>query len=172
MDEFFQNSAVDGNSEPVNEPVTEPVQQESFKTCERCNARLTPEQRFCPNCGKAVKNTNPSPHLVTEKKKKEHVISFVKSTLVLLLAVFVTIAAFLPLVDVGTEGYLEFSDDEIEMSIGFGAIDSIKTLVCSLDSLDEEEVEEIIEEIREEMEEYTEDWEDGEELDKLAYYGK
>ena len=141
--------------------------------CLNCNSRLSPEQKFCHNCGCRVeKNENHSAITVQNnvhpKKEidKHFVIDIIKSSLILAMAVFMLIAAFLPVM------VFEKEYNGKDVSVTFNAIDGIHMFGNSLMSLDSDDIEDSLLDIIEDMSEYSEEWENDEELDKLPPYLK
>ncbi len=162
MDERFENEVA------VND--AENSRGEPYSVCAKCKASMSSGQNFCHNCGSAAKKNVVSAPFV-RKDKKNFILSLIKSSLILAMALFMIVAAFLPMVRYEVEIEVE-NDDDIEPTVHYGAIDSMKMFANSLLSLDEEDVEELRSDIWKDVEEYESDWEEGDELDKLASFIK
>lgn len=99
--------------------------------------------------------------------KKPFVMSVIKSSLILALALFMLISAFAPIVKMDID---EIAGEDV--SVGFGTIDGITMLISSAFQMEDDEVSEIRSELTKEMSEYFTDWENGEELGKFSEYTK
>lgn len=141
------------------------------------NGQIDSKKDFicCPVCGskfavkasslESVTEDQPS-KTKTKRYNKNFIITLIKRSVVLAMAILMLAAAFLPMITVEGEIY------DQETVISFGAIDGIDMFICSLYSLNIEDVSEELEDLYEEAKGYESDWEDGDELDKYAEYAK
>ncbi len=164
----------------MNELTEKQIIEESFsqerlsavRFCQNCGEQLNTEQKFCHSCGKA---TSVKKSLSEEKRirshKKQKIISIVKSSVILAMAIIVLLSAFLPLVKC-KDDFSDIGLTDYKITVKFNSIDAIKIFIASFDKLDESDTLELLEELLQEALEYANDWEDGEELDELSRLAK
>lgn len=142
--------------------------------CSACGVELCEGQNFCPNCGTAVMKKQPLQTRITQPKKirqprtnrKSFVLNLIRSSLVLALAIFLLVAAFVPMVK------MEIDADGEKVNLQFNAVDGIAMPISSFFSENEKDTLKEITEIAEDMEEYEDEWADGEELNQFARFAK
>jgi len=100
------------------------------------------------------------------KSKTPFVMSLIKRSLILAMAIFMLISAFLPIVKYETE----YNNEKVEVRLN--AIDGIHIFVNSLLPLDEEDIKDELDDLYDEAEKYESDWNEGEELDQLSKWLK
>lgn len=98
---------------------------------------------------------------------KSKILRIVGSSLMLVLAIFMLISSFMPLITYKVDMGLEK-----DLKINFNSVDSVKMAVNSFGSLDEEDFMEKYQELIEDYEEYFEDFEEGRKLSKASEYVK
>lgn len=162
MDERYENNAFT--------PLAQTEKTLCDAVCPRCG-RACEGQNFCSNCGYAIKAdvcTDMPKGRKERKQKKSFALSIVQRSLILAMAVFMVIAAFLPITK------MEMSDvvDGLDVEVSFTPLDSLVMLGNSLYSIDEEEQEELLLEVTEDLQDYFVDWEIGDDMDEISSYVK
>ncbi len=163
MDERYENNALTSPAQ-TEKPVVDAV-------CPRCGRAICEGQNFCSNCGYAIKADSyidVPKGIKKRKRKKGFALSIVQRSLILAMAVFMVIAAFLPLTKMDMSNVIEGLDIEVS----FTPLDSLVMLGNSFYSLDEEEQQELLLEITEELQDYFVDWEIGDDMDEISGYVK
>lgn len=152
--------------------VVKPVAEETRPAfCPTCGKELNEGQNFCPNCGVAVNAQAQAVQASVAPKvrhsgtnQKSFILDLIRRSLVLAMAIFLLVAAFLPMIKLK----MDLGDEKV--NVNFNAIDGIAFAVNSFASEDEKETTKAMEDLYEDMdvEEYEEDWENGDELDRFS----
>lgn len=128
------------------------LDREAPIVCEKCNTVLGAEHRFCYNCGcKVVTSKAAEPEKNDTEQVKRKRLNIIKSSLVLVMAIFMLISSFVPLVKVKKDNTI----------VEFNAVDGIFVCVNSLISLDDETLNEDLQELYGRYSDYFTDWENG-----------
>lgn len=155
------------------------------KNCIYCGKALPLEARFCDSCGKpqpeqnaeqTVQEAAPIATATAEqpaaepkkKKDKKFVLGLVKNATILALSLVMFIMAFLPITSI------DFSEDNVEVSVGISAVDSMGFLFDAMSSVDEEDLldSDLYEEIEEIYEDFYEEAAKADDYDDLSSKGK
>ncbi len=160
----------------MNENIETQIAEESFsqeslsavRFCQNCGTQLNTGHKFCHNCGKPTYVKMP----ISEKKhdcghKNQRIVSIVKSSVVLALAIFILISSFLPLVKC-KDDFADIGITDSKSTVKFNSIDAIKLFFGSFQKLDEADINALYIELLDETVEYASDWQNGEELDELS----
>ena len=130
--------------------------------CKHCGVTLNDEQKYCYNCGKKVTKPN------NKKTASNNALGIVKKSLILIVAIFMVITIFCPIISLEINDY---SDDN-DIKINFGAVDAIVMFANSMLNLDTEDVFDQLDYLKKDALDYYNEWRDGKEINKLVRFVK
>lgn len=159
------------NADEVTPRVSNPDEySHELITCARCGSNLSKEERFCHNCGLAVKQKKIDSSLDCSAKnktsRKKFITAIIKNSLLLAMAVFMLISVFLPLISISGD------ITRFDVELNYSSIDGIEAAINSCYSLDADEMEDEAEDLEDAAAEYVDEWADDEEPDQLESFIK
>ena len=160
------------NTDEVTPRVSNPDEySHELITCARCGSNLSKEERFCHNCGLAVKQKKIDSSLDCGTKnrtsRKKFITAIIKNSLLLAMAVFMLISVFLPLTSISSGDTTRF-----DVELNYSSIDGIEAAINSYYSLDADEMEDEAEELEDAAADYVDEWADDEEPNQLESFIK